>query len=604
MRLVAAIFANALLLVAGFGLGSLLRPLFPQNLSRLDRLAAMMAGGLGLLGTVLFLVGLAAFSRVVILSILIPAVVLGGWRIYQEARESGVKLASIRVPPLPITIIALLLVVTFLGGLAEPVGDIKMDAIAYHFLGPQVWLRGAVIHVLADECHASFPATVETMYAASMSIGGARAPELFAVISLGVLLLVSFGFAVRLGLDGPRAWWAIALIATMPVVYRGAYGGFVDAIFSSFILLGLRFALDGESTGEYVLAGMFGGLAAGTKYTGLPAVVLIAMAAVLLAAVRQGTLVAKNMGRIAALGATACVVASPWYLRNWVALGSPIYPPPPGLLRFFHIKYMSPQAIEALAAIIRKEGLGMGHGLGSLLLLPFNFTFHPANFLNGAGGVGVCLLALAPFGILLRGRDPFVGALGFFSFMEVLGWFVTEQEARFLIHIYVLLAIFAIWGWREVAAQSPRWGRALAGAAIAISILYGLILIVPDRVPDIRAAVSADFEARRKAEEIPFVESFAYLNDEQQVKKVLVLEPRVPTFYLKKDYLKPVGRFREQTVPEGNDFERLEDKLKAYGITHVLDVRLEGHDFRVAESAQHLQLVLERGDQRVYRVVE
>jgi hypothetical protein len=604
MRLLAAIFANALLLVAAFGIGSLFRPFFSKKLSRLDRLAATIACGLGVLGTILFLIGLVAFSRTVILSILLPAALLGCWCVCQEAREGGVKLASIRVPTFPATIVALMLVITFLGGLAEPVGDIKMDAIAYHFLGPRVWLRDAAIHVVRDECHASFPATVETLYAALMSIGGTRAPELFAVISLAVLLLVAYGFAIRLGLDPPGAWWTVALIATMPVVYRGAYGGFVDAVFSSFILMALRFALDGEEAGEYVVAGMFGGLAAGTKYTGLPAIVLIVMAAALLAAVRQGALVAKNLSRFAALGLTACVVASPWYLRNWVALGSPIYPPPPGLLRIFHIKYMSPEAIDALAVIIRKEGLGMGHGLGSLLLLPFNFTFHPANFLNGAGGVGVCLLALAPFGILLRGRDPFVGALGFFSCMEVLGWFVTEQEARFLIHIYVLLAIFAIWGWREVALRSPRWGRALAGAAIAISILYGLILIVPDRMGDVKAAMSANFEAERKAQDIPFVDSLAYLNGEEKVKKVLVLAPRVPTFYLKKDYLKPIGRFGEQTVPEGNNFEQLEGKLRAYGITHIMDVRLEGNDFRVPKSARGLELVLEREDERVYRVVE
>jgi hypothetical protein len=143
-----------------------------------------------------------------------------------------------------------------------------MDAIAYHLLGPRIWLRDAVIHVLPDECHASFPATVETLYAALMSIGGTAGPELFAVISLGVLLLVLYGFAIRLGLDPHGAWWAIALIATMPVVYRVAYGGFVDAVFSSFLLLALRFALDAEGAGEYVLAGMFGGLVAGTKYAG------------------------------------------------------------------------------------------------------------------------------------------------------------------------------------------------------------------------------------------------------------------------------------------------------------------------------------------------
>ena len=603
MRLLSAIFANALLLAASFGVGSLLGPFFPGKLSRLDRFAAMVAGGIGLLGTVLFLVGMVAFSRTVILVILIPAAALGCWRLYKEARQAGGELGSIRVAMLPAAIIAVVLVITFLGGLAQPVGDIKLDAIAYHFLGPRVWLRDAAIHVIPDECHTSFPATVETLYAALMSVGGTRAPELFAFISLGVLLVVSYGFAIRLGLDPPGALWAIALIATMPVVYRGAYGGFVDAIFSSFILLALRFALDAEGTGEYVLAGMFGGLAAGTKYTGLPAVVLLVTAAVLLKAVRQAGPAAKISSRFGLLALSAFVIGSPWYVRNWVALGSPIYPPPPGLLRFFSIKYMSPEAIEALAVIVRREGLGMGHGMLSLLLLPFNFTFHPANFLNGVGGVGVCLLALAPFGLLMRWRDPFVGALGFFSFMEVLGWFVTEQDARFLIHVYILLAIFAIWGWREVAAKSPRTGRVLAGAAIACSILYGLILIVPDRVADIRAATSADFEAERKSREIPYVESFAYLNSEEQVKKALILEPRVPTFYLRKDYVKPIGRFGEQTIPEGNNFGLLAGKSNAYGITHILDVRLDGKDFRVPESDGKLELVLENGDERVYRVL-
>jgi hypothetical protein len=263
MRLLSAIFANALLLAASFGVGSLLAPLFPGKLSRLDRFASMVAGGLGLLGTVLFLVGMAAFSRTVILVILIPAAAWGCWRLYKEARQAGGPLGSIRVAMLPAAIIAVVLVITFLGGLAQSVGDIKLDAIAYHFLGPRVWLR-----------------------------------------------------------DG-----------------------------------------------------------------------------------------------------------------------------------------------------------------------------------------------------------------------------------------------------------------------------------------NIRAATSADFEAERKSREIPYVESFAYLNSEEQVKKVLILEPRVPTFYLRKDYVKPIGRFGEQTIPEGNNFGLLAAKLNAYGITHILDVRLDGKDFRVPESDGKLELVLENGDERVYRVL-
>jgi len=601
MRLFIPILANLLVFVASFGLGGLVRPLLPKNLSRLDRFTAIALAGTGLFGGLLFLVGLVAFSRTVIVAVSLLAAILG-LRLLIKEQGTGPLPRFGEVPILPASIIGLVLMVTFVGGLAEPVGDIKMDAIAYHLLGPRVWLRDAVIRPLPDECHASFPATVETVYGALMAIGETRAPDLFSFSSFCFLLLVSYGFALRLGLAPPDAWWTVALIATMPVVYRGSYGGFIDAVFACFVLLSLRFALDARESRHYVLAGVFGGLAMGTKYTGVPTVILIIAVAGAFALVTFAAPPAKLAIRLAVMAVTAALIASPWYLRNWIALGSPIYPPPPLLLHFFKIKYMSPQTIDLLAALIRKEGLGMGHSFSNFVLLPFHFTFHPANFLNGPGGVGIALLSLAPVGLLLRWRDPYVGALMLFGFLHTLTWFVTEQEARFLIHIYVLLAIFAVWGWQEVMAKSPRIGRSLAGAAVACSIVYGLIFVVSPRIADVHAALSPSFEEQRKVQEIPFLEGFRALNEDPAVKKVLVLEPRVPVFYLQKDYLRPVGRFHEQSIPEGNDFALLAPKLSHYGITHILDVRLEGRDFRVPPNQPNLQLIFEREDQRIYRV--
>ncbi len=244
----------------------------------------------------------------------------------------------------------------------------------------------------------------------------------------------------------------------------------------------------------------------------------------------------------------------------------------------------------------------MGHSLSSFLLLPFNFTFHPANFLNGPGGVGVSLLALAPFGILSRLRDPYVGALGLFSFLEVLGWFVTEQEARFLIHIYILLAIFAVWGWRYVAAKAPRFGPLLSGLAIACSILYGVLMIVSSRVDDLHAAVSPNFEQQRISREVPFLESIAHLNSDPAVKKILVLAPRFPTFYLQKSYLKPVGRFGEESFSGASDVVNVLQDPASFGITHVLDVRIDDNDFKISKKLGNLALVFENADQRIYRV--
>jgi len=602
MRFLPPVFANLLLILAAFGVGSILRPLLPRTLRKIDRFAILALGGLGLLGTLLFLVGLFRFTLVVILAVFVPAAFLGVWCLVRESKGFAPHTWRSQVPFLPAAVIALLLIITFVGGLAEPVGDIKLDAIAYHFLGPRIWLRDAVIHVIPDECHASFPATVETLFAALMAMGGTRAPELFGFFAFGVFLLVAAGFAIRLGLDPGGAWWAVALIACMPVVYRGSYGGFNDVILSGCVLVALRVALDASGPREYALAGVFAGLAMGVKYTGIIAFLLILGCAFLYALARHAEKPAGFFAGGALFSVLAAVVASPWYLRNWLVLGSPIYPPPPALLLFFHVKYLSPDAIRSLTAVIQKEGLGMGHSLSAFLLLPFHLTFHPANFLNGPGGVGVALLALAPFGLWMQRRDLFVRMVIVFAFLQTVAWFLTEQDARFLIHLYVILAIFGIWGWRYAVLRAPRFGPLLAGLAMACSILYGLFMIVSFRVDDFHAAVSSKFENQRIAREVPFLDSFAYLNSDPTVKKVLVLAPRFPTFYLRKNYLKPVGRFGEESLPNAGDTQALLQNPAALGISHVIDVRVDENDFKISSKPDTLTLVFEREDQRIYRV--
>lgn len=165
MRFLPAILSNLLLMGAAFGMGSLLQPLFPRNFSRLDRVAVTTLSGLGLLGTVLFLVGMNRFSLATVLVILIPFVLLGVIRLALESKEFLPTLRRARPPSVPLAIICALLAVTAIGGRAEPVGDIKLDAIAYHFLGPRVWLRQGVIRPVLDEANTAFPAIVEVQYA-------------------------------------------------------------------------------------------------------------------------------------------------------------------------------------------------------------------------------------------------------------------------------------------------------------------------------------------------------------------------------------------------------------------------------------------------------
>jgi len=603
MRPLPAIFANFLLILAAFGVGSLLIRVSMSSFRRIDQLTAALVAGLGSLGTVLFLVGLIRLSRFTVLALFLPFAVLGAWFLYRDRSSILAPVSPKNVPVIPALVIAFVLLITFVGGLAKPVGKItSSDAVAYHYLGPRVWLRDGVIHPVPDECHSSFPAVVETLYAALLSTGGPRAMELFGFSSLALLLFVAYGLALRLDLGRPGAFWAAALVVTMPAVYRGCYGGFVDGILWCFVLLSLRLALDAASLRQFALAGLFSGFAMSTKYHGIITTILILSVALCWHFWRDEKF-SRLMNSSISFVFVAAVSALPWYLRNWIVLGSPIYPPPLILARHLQVRYMSLDALARLNTSIERVGMGMGHEPLSFVLLPFRLTFHPANYLNGAGGVGLSLLALAPFGLLVCWRFLLARVVALFIVLWSIAWFVTEQDTRFLIHVFVLLAIFAIWGWHFVKAKGSHFAGVLASVTVAASILYGLVMIVSARAADMHAALSSSYEIRREKSEIPYFASFSWLNDNLEVHKVLVLDSWVPTYYLKKNYIKPVGRFGEISLPQDPNAEQALKDLSKLDITHVLDVVGEHQGFRITGSQPDLVLVFDGGDQRIYQVV-
>ena len=328
MRLLPAIFANLVVFAAALGFGNLLRRLFPQTFSPIDRFAFTLLGGLGLLGTVLFCVGQFWFSRTAIILILLLGLVLVAKPAARTLRNHRTTRSDISGPVLPFAVVAAVLVVTAMGGLALPTGDMNHDSIAYHYLGPEVWLRDHQIHPVPDEILTAFPVAVETQYAALMSLGGQRAPGFFAVIGLVSLLFVTAALATRLGLSRCSAWWTAALLVTMPALYRGAYGGFIDVLFAAFILAAARVAFDSDTPRQYALFGFFCGVALGSKYTAVISVVLLVFCSFVISLSKHPQAYAVLAKHLAISCAVAVFVASPFYIRNWIFFGCPIFPPP------------------------------------------------------------------------------------------------------------------------------------------------------------------------------------------------------------------------------------------------------------------------------------
>jgi hypothetical protein len=186
--------------------------------------------------------------------------------------------------------------------------------------------------------------------------------------------------------------------------------------------------------------------------------------------------------------------------------------------------------------------------------------------------------------------------------MQTIAWFATAQVSRYAIHLYVLIAIFAVFGWQYVSQVGTKVARALACLIVACSVGYGLYMIISARVGDVHAAFSPAFEERRRHDELPYLASFDFLNGEPSVSKVLILNPYVAAYYSDKPYIKPLGRWGEETLPNATNLQAVLSQARSLHVSHILDVIPEAGPLKLPQNPPGLTLVFHRDDQRVYRI--
>jgi hypothetical protein len=596
-----AVFGVGVLGVAALGAGFWIEDRLPLSFGPLERLAFTWLGGLGTLSLCLFLIGQVVFSRASIFGTVGVGLLLA---IQPIRRRLGSEPSSwkFEMNMIPAAVIIAVLLVTAVAGFAEIVGDWENDAIAYHLLGPKVWLHDGVIRPLPDTSTTAFPATAEVLFGALFTLGGTKGPGCFALLTLACFFAVVYSLAKAAGLDERASWWAVAFVAAMPAVYTGAHSGFIDVMYATFVLAAARVGFEAQRTGEWAVFGVFCGLAMATKYTGLIAAAALLFCALLGQILDKGT----RWTQLVRYGAVAILVgslaASPYYIRNWILLGCPVYPPPPALASLFQVRYFPAEKLERFQAFLYARGSGFGRGLFAYLSLPFHLTYY-TSFFNGAGGIGLAGLAFGPFGLLAARTRVFPRIFAVLCILLTTSWFLTLQESRYLIPVYPIVAVFAVLGWRYVIQSAGSlFTGILCGAVIACSLLYGLFMIVTGRRVDIRRVLFPSFAEQYREEKIPYRRSFEYLNGEPSMTRVLVLDPSVPVYYLDKPYLKPFGQWGEQVLPEARDATQALGETSKLNVSHVMDVRSSVSGFQVPENMAGVQLVFQAENQRVYRV--
>jgi hypothetical protein len=98
-----------------------------------------------------FLIDQFAFARLAVLLIVVPCCLTSipyARQLYAGAEpwQEAIR----RVPALPLLMIAALTIFTALTNLAEIAGDSGNDTVAYHLLGPKLWVQNGLIRCFSD----------------------------------------------------------------------------------------------------------------------------------------------------------------------------------------------------------------------------------------------------------------------------------------------------------------------------------------------------------------------------------------------------------------------------------------------------------------------
>jgi hypothetical protein len=225
-----------------------------------------------------------------------------------------------RHPLIAVLVVVVAATVTYQAFIVVATPPTNWDSLVYHLPRAAQWLQhGSLGYVDAAPTARinSFPPNgeIEILYTFALAHGDwlAAAPQLLAEL---ILLVTIFGTARALGFARSSAAFAALLFPTFSVVALESVSTQNDLIVASFVAAAAMYIIRREPH-EQALAGLAVGLALGTKFTAIFALLPIALLAIVALRRRAVTLALWSSAALAAFGAFS-------YVENLLETGTPL----------------------------------------------------------------------------------------------------------------------------------------------------------------------------------------------------------------------------------------------------------------------------------------
>jgi hypothetical protein len=360
---------------------------------------------------------------------------------------------------------------------APPVGG---DQTKYHLAYPRLYALAGGLVPTPWSLWGQQQWLQNFLFAIAYVLRGENLARLLNAVS-GVLAALGLATLTRRHLDHRLGAVAGALFFTMPMCWSQMVRAGVDLCLVAYTAMAVTACLDwaeGQRGSDLRRAGIFAGMAGGSKIMGLLVPTLVGIA-ILVVLVRRRATVGRFVGVSLAYGLLALALLSPWYVRNLVDTGNPLYPfgqsvfagrnwsrEADAYLNVYYDEYRTREAAQRGA----KPYKGV-----EVALFPWDLTMHPESFENGkrqGQDVSPFCFAFLPALVLVRRRRApalAVAAMGLaYAFIIAAGAWAHPR--------YVLPGIALALAAATLAAPAL-CGRRIFAVVVACTVAGNLLLI-------------------------------------------------------------------------------------------------------------------------------
>jgi 4-amino-4-deoxy-L-arabinose transferase-like glycosyltransferase len=389
----------------------------------------------------------------------------------------GVVLGVASRPSLPRVSPAAFLVAAVLGApivlqLFYP--PVDWDATSYHLASSKLYLEAHRLVVATYLRYPVFPQLQEMLFTLALGISDDIAAH-------------GINFAMWLGTGGallalgrrvgsPAAGvLALGLWAGSPTAFVFGSVAYVDVPLTFYVTLACLCAViyAQENSGRWAgLAGLFAGAAAATKYSGLFFVAAIGLW-VLAVSPREA-----RVRRFASFAGLAALVCLPWYLRNAMLSGDPLFP---FLGRVFPNRFWNATDLAVQIDNLHQQG---GRTLVDFLRVWDRLAFNQGIFVGPEDTFSPALWIPLPILLLARWKSPAERGLLLLALAFLCVWFFGSPSGRYLLPVIPLLCLgTGATLWSLAAALRRR-----TGFGVPVALLAALLAIPGTRYAIARTA--------------------------------------------------------------------------------------------------------------------